>query len=113
MRVIFTDHVADDTGRLLIRPIPIVVELVHRKQNSPVHGLEAIAGIGEGATDNHAHGVIEVTASHFLFEADRQSFFGKLGHDNSDDIGNGHFRCNAVLRAGNITRGIALLSYRS
>jgi hypothetical protein len=48
VRVVLTDHVADDTRRLLVGPVPVVVELVHRVQHAPVHGLQAIARIGQG-----------------------------------------------------------------
>ena len=37
--VVLTDHVADDTGRLFIRTVPVVVEFVHGEQNAAVHGL--------------------------------------------------------------------------
>ncbi|MNS71306.1 hypothetical protein D3C72_1046720 [compost metagenome] len=81
VRVVLTDHVADDTGRLLVRPVPVVVELVHRVQHAPVHRLEAVAGVGKRPADDHAHGVIEVAAAHFLFETDGQGFFGEGGHE--------------------------------
>ena len=44
--VVFTDHITHDTGRLFIRAVPVVVELVHGKQHAAMHGLEAIAGVG-------------------------------------------------------------------
>jgi hypothetical protein len=80
VRVVLTDHVTDDTRRLLVGAVPVVVEFVHRVQHAAVHGLEAIARIGKRPAHDHAHGVIEITATHLLFEADGQSFFGKLGH---------------------------------
>ena len=46
VRVVFTDDVTDDTGRLLVRPVPVVVELVHREQDAAVHRLETIACVG-------------------------------------------------------------------
>jgi hypothetical protein len=81
VRVVLTDHVADDTGRLLVGPVPVVVELVHGKQHAPVHRLEAVARIGQRAAHDHAHGVIEVAAPHLLFKTDGQGFFGELGHE--------------------------------
>jgi hypothetical protein len=45
VRVVLADHVADDTGRLLVGPVPVVVELVHGEQHAPVHRLEAVARI--------------------------------------------------------------------
>ena len=81
VRVVLADHVAHDTGRLLVGPVPVVVELVHRIQHAPMHRLEAVPSVGQGASHDHAHGVVEVAAPHFLFEADGQSFFGERGHE--------------------------------
>ena len=79
--VVFADDVAHDTRGLFVGPVPIIVQLVHRKEHTPVHGLEAVAGIGQGPAHNHAHCIVQVAAPHFLFEADGQGFFGKLGHN--------------------------------
>jgi len=46
VRVVLADDVADDTRRLLIRAVPVVVQLVHREQHTAVHRLQAVAGIG-------------------------------------------------------------------
>jgi hypothetical protein len=70
VRVVLADHVADDARALLVGPVPVVVQLVHREQHAPVHRLEAVARIGQGAADDHAHRVVEVRAPHLLFEAD-------------------------------------------
>ena len=94
VRVVFADDVAHNTGRFLVGPVPVVVELMHRKQNAAVHRLEAIPGVGQGAAHDHAHRVIEVAASHLLFEADGQGFFGELGHMALAAVSNqGKFRC--------------------
>ncbi len=81
VRVVLTDHVAHDAGGLLICTVPVVVELVHGVQHAPVHGLEAVAGIGKRSAHDHAHGVIEIAAAHFLFKTDGQGFFGEGGHE--------------------------------
>jgi hypothetical protein len=78
--VVFTNHIPHDTGRFLVGPVPVVVQLVHGEQHAPVHRLEAIARIRQGPAHDHAHGVIEITAAHLLFKADGQGFFGELGH---------------------------------
>jgi len=39
VRVVLADHVADDARALLVRAVPVVVQLVHREQHPPVHGL--------------------------------------------------------------------------
>ena len=80
VRMIFTDHVADDTRRLLVGAIPVVVQLVHRVQRATMHRLQAIADIGKRAPDDHAHRVIEIRAAHFLLKGDWQSLFGELIH---------------------------------
>ena len=77
MRMVFTNHVADNTGRFFVSPIPVVVELVHGIQNTSMHRLQTIAHIGQGATHNHTHRIVEVRAFHLFFEADGDGFFGK------------------------------------
>ncbi len=66
VRVVLTDHIADDTRRLLVGPVPVVVQFVHREQHAPMHGLQAVADIREGTSDDHAHRVIEIRTAHFL-----------------------------------------------
>ena len=78
--VVLADDVTHDTSRLFIRAIPVVAELMHRKQHTSVHRLEAIPRVRQGATHDNAHGVIEVAPAHFLFETDGQGFFGELSH---------------------------------
>jgi len=80
VRVVFTDHVADDTGRFLVGLVPVVAELVHGEQHPPMHGLEAVPCVGQGPAHDHAHRVIEVGMPHLLFQTDRQGFFGKRSH---------------------------------
>jgi hypothetical protein len=46
MGMVFTDDIADDTRRLLIGLIPVVVHLVHGEEHTTMHWLEAIAGVG-------------------------------------------------------------------
>ena len=83
VRVVLTDYVAHDTGRFLVRAVPVVVELVHREKHAPVHRLETIPRVGQGAPHDHAHGVIQVASPHLLFQTDRQGLFGELGHGHS------------------------------
>jgi hypothetical protein len=71
VRVVLADDVADDTGRLLVGPVPVVVELMHRVEHATMHRFEAVPGIRKGAADDDAHRVIEVTAAHLLFETNR------------------------------------------
>jgi hypothetical protein len=76
VRVIFTDDVADDTGRLLVGLVPVVAELVHGEKHAPVHGLEAVADVRQGASDNDAHGVVHVGLLELVFDTYREDFLG-------------------------------------
>ncbi|OIQ73276.1 hypothetical protein GALL_450880 [mine drainage metagenome] len=71
VRVIFTDHVADDARRFLVGPVPRIAQFVHGVEHTAVHWLEAVPHVWQCPSDNDAHGVIEVRAAHFRFEADR------------------------------------------
>jgi hypothetical protein len=75
VRVILTDDVADDAGRLAVGLVPVVAVLVHGEQDAPVHGLQAVAHVGQGARHDHAHGVVEVGALHLLLDGDRADVF--------------------------------------
>jgi hypothetical protein len=36
-----------------------------------MHGFQAVADVGQGATHDYAHGVIEIRPPHFVFDIDR------------------------------------------
>ena len=76
--VVFTDDVADHAGGLLVGLVPVVVELVHGEQHTPMHGFEAVPGIRQRPANDDAHRVIQVGAAHLLFQADRERLFGEL-----------------------------------
>ena len=71
VRVILAEHLADDTGGLLVRRAGPEAHVVHGVQDAPLHRLQAIARIGQRARHDHAHGVIEVGPAHLLVNADR------------------------------------------
>ena len=55
--VVFAQHVAHDAGGLaegLVRRDP---HLVHRIEDAPVHGLQAVPHVRQGARDDDRHGV--------------------------------------------------------
>ncbi len=66
VRVILADHVADDARRLHVLLVGRVPLLVHRIEDAPVHGLEAVAHVGQRARHDHAHRVIEIRALHLV-----------------------------------------------
>ena len=68
VRVVLADHVAHDARALEVLLVPRVVEHVHGVEAAPVHGLEAVAHVGERAPHDHAHRVVDVVAAHLLFD---------------------------------------------
>ena len=44
-----------------------------------MHGLEAVAGIGQRAPDDHRHRVIEIGAAHLLFDIDGDEVGAAVG----------------------------------
>jgi hypothetical protein len=78
VRVVLTDHVTDDARGLLVGLVPVVVELVHGEQHAAVHGLQAVADIGQRAADDHAHGVIEIALLELVLDGDGGNFSGQF-----------------------------------
>ena len=78
VRVVLAEHVADDARALHVGPVPDVVGFVHREQHAAVHRFQAVAHVRQRASDDHAHGVIEVGAPHLLFEGDRAAFLWRI-----------------------------------
>ncbi|MGY4313002.1 hypothetical protein ACVWW1_002305 [Bradyrhizobium sp. JR3.5] len=66
MRMIFTDHVADDAGGLDVFLVRRVSLLMHRIEDAPVHRLEPVARVGQRTRHDHAHRVIEVGLLHLV-----------------------------------------------
>ena len=82
VRMILAHHVADDARRLAIALVPVEAVLVHRIQDAAMHRLQSVARVGESATDDHAHGVIEVRALQLGFDGDGRdgaAVFGPFG----------------------------------
>ena len=80
MRMVFTHHVADDARAFHIGAIPDIVRFVHAEQGAAMHRLESVAHIRQGAANDYAHRVIEITLPHFVFDIDANDFFGQLSH---------------------------------
>ena len=78
MGMVLAHHVADGAGGLLVGPVPVVARLLHGKEHPAVHGLEAVADIGQGPAHDDAHGVVQVGLPHLFF--DFQGFDSVLVH---------------------------------
>ena len=75
VRVVFTQHLAHDTGRFLVGFIVAHAQLAHAIQHAAVHGLQAIAHIGQGPGDDNRHRVVDVRPAHLVFDVYRNDFF--------------------------------------
>ena len=62
VRVVFTDHVADDAGRLDVLRAAVQAHAVHGVQDAALHRLLAVGHRGQGAAGDDAHCVFEVAA---------------------------------------------------
>ncbi len=68
MGMVLAHAITDDPGALHVRPVRLQAEVLHRVEDAPVDGLEAVADIGQSAPDDHAHRVIHVRGAHLLYE---------------------------------------------
>ena len=60
VRVVLAHHLADDRGALAVGAGRRQPHLAHRVEDPAMDGLEAVADVGQGARDDHAHRVVEV-----------------------------------------------------
>ena len=59
------EHIADTGGGFFKGLIRTQARFVHRVQNAAVHGLQAVAHIGQCTADDDAHGIVDIAALHF------------------------------------------------
>jgi hypothetical protein len=70
--VIVAHDVADDFGGFGVLLVELEAHLLHAVEDAAVDGFEAVADIGQGATDDDRHRVVEIRATHLLFNIDRE-----------------------------------------
>src|SRR5699024_8772128 len=80
VRVIFTDDIAHYAGRFLVRPVPVVGQLLHGVEHPAMYRSQTVPDIGQSAPDDHAHGIIEIRLAHLVFKVDRQDLFSDVSH---------------------------------
>ena len=64
--VVLTKYLTDHTGAFPVGPVAGETQLIHGVKDAPVHRLEAIAGIGQGPTHDHAHRILQIGARHLV-----------------------------------------------
>ena len=53
------------------------LQVVHRDQDPPLRRLEAVAGVGQSAADDHAHRVAEVARAQLVLDVERLDPLGR------------------------------------
>ena len=76
VRVIFTDHVTDDTRRFAIGPVEQESRFLRRKQDAAVDRLQPVANVGQRARDDDGHRIVEIARLHFIDDRDRRDVGG-------------------------------------
>ena len=109
--MVLTNHVADHASGFLVRFVPVVAQFAHGEQHPPMHRFQAIAHVRQRPPDDHAHGVIEVGLPHFVFQIDRQDFFGDISHAGPRGIRAGRAKPNAQRAAGPFETQLIVASF--
>ena len=68
--MVLAQHFADDLGALHVLAIVQQAHVVHRVKNAAMHRLQAVAHIRQRAPDDDRHRIVEIRASHLLFNVD-------------------------------------------
>ncbi len=68
--MVVAHDVADDLGGLGVLLVELQAHLRHAVEDAAMDGLEAVADVGQGATDDDRHGVVEITAPHLVLNVD-------------------------------------------
>ena len=108
VRMVVAHHVADDLRGLGVLLVELEAHLLHAVEDAAMHGLEAVAGVGQGAADDDRHGVVEVGAAHLLLDVDGQKLQGSGAGGRTGAVSaraaGGRVVGVGVLRRGGIVR---------
>ncbi len=68
--MVLAHDLADDAGAFTRGAIGLKTHLRHGVKNAAMDGLQSVADVGQGAADDHRHGVVEIRPLHLLFNVD-------------------------------------------
>ena len=71
VRVVVTHGLRHGLRGLHVGAVRAEAAVVHRVEQSSVHGLQAVAHLGQGTADDDRHRVVDVAALHLLADVDR------------------------------------------
>ncbi len=77
VRVILAHHLAHDASRLTVGLVIRVAGVLHAVEDAPMHRLQPVARVRQGARDDDAHGVVEVGAAHLHLDGHRLGVLGR------------------------------------
>ena len=72
--------VAADLGAFAVLAAREQREIVHRVEDAPLGGFEAVARVGQGAGDDDRHGVVQERFGHLFGHVDGLDFLVGVGH---------------------------------
>ena len=70
VRMVFTDDVADDPGRLFVSRVVGVSKLLHREEHSAVNRFQTVSDIGQRPVGDDAHRIVDERRFHGVFDRD-------------------------------------------
>ena len=68
MRVIVLEDFANDTGGLRVAPVRKQAFLVHRVEDAAMNGLQTVAHVRQGTTNDDRHRIREERTAYFVFD---------------------------------------------
>ena len=80
--MILADYIPHHPRGFFVGLVVVVAEHRHGIQHAPMNRFQAVANVRQGAPDDDAHGVIQIGASHLLFEIGGNGLLGEsqVGH---------------------------------
>ena len=70
MGVELTHHIANDAGTFIESTVGAITAVVHSIDHATMYRFKTVAYIGQGATDNNCHRVIQIRTLHFGLQVD-------------------------------------------
>src|SRR5580692_6981110 len=74
VRMVIARSVAANLGAFAVAAVRSEAEVIHGHEDAPLHGLEAVAHVGQRASDDHAHRVVEIRLLHLGFDINREQY---------------------------------------
>jgi hypothetical protein len=75
VRVVVLEHFTDNAGALVEGAVVDEALAEHRVEDATLDGLQAVAGVGQGARDDDRHRIIDVGRLHDVGDVGRGEFF--------------------------------------